>query len=241
MSVVYYSRPADDFSNLYIQARKKEGRFYSPEQIAKLPDIEKGNLHYGEWQLRKKSAMRFIKYLKGKKQPLKILDIGCGNGWFSHLISNVNNTEVIGIDINLPELEQANAVFQKQNLSFGYANLYENTELNQLQFDIIVFNSCFQYFEDVEKIIGILNRMLSENGQIHILDTPFYKMEEVEKAKQRTEKYYQDLGFPDMANYYFHYRLDDLGKHKIMYKPHPSFLRHMKKESPFYWIAIDKR
>jgi ubiquinone/menaquinone biosynthesis C-methylase UbiE len=241
MSIVYYSRPADDFSNLYIQARKKEGRFYSAKQIAMLPDIEKNHSHYSEWQMRKKSAMRFVKYLKNKKQPLKILDIGCGNGWFSHLISNVDDTEVIGIDINLTELEQAHAVFKKTNLSFGYADLYENTGLNQLQFDIIVFNSCFQYFENVGKLLGILNGMLSEKGEIHIIDTPFYKVEEVEKAKQRTKNYYQDLGFPEMAEFYFHHRLDDLGKAKIIYKPLPSFLRQLKKESPFYWVAIDKR
>ncbi len=241
MSVIYYSKPNNDFSDLYIKVRKKENRFYSEEEIKNLPDLEKNHVHYEEWQLRKKSVIRFGNYLKKKNEPLKILDIGCGNGWFSHLISNIEKTKVVGLDINTVELEQATTVFQKENLTFVYADLFEKTELNGQKFDIIVFNSCLQYFENLGHLFQIVADLLSPNGEIHIIDSLFYKNNTVENARHRTQTYYKNLGFPEMAENYFHHRFADLGEHKILYKPFPSFLKHLKKESPFSWILIQKK
>ena len=240
MSVIYYSQPKNDFSDLYIKVRKKENRLYSEEQIKNLPDLEKNHIHYEEWRLRKKSTARFINYIKTKNTALKILDIGCGNGWFSHLMSTVEKTEVIGLDVNSVELKQADNSFQKTNLSFVYADLFEKTGIHEQKFDVIVFNSCLQYFENLTQLFIIVNSLLVPNGEIHIIDTPFYKNNTIENAKQRTQFYYKNLGFPEMAKNYFHHRFDDLGKHEIMHKPFLSFLNYFKKDSPFYWILIKR-
>ncbi|HLA56171.1 MAG TPA: class I SAM-dependent methyltransferase [Flavobacterium sp.] len=241
MGVICYSPPDNDFTHLYISARKKENRFYTVSQIAKLPDLEKAHTHYDEWQLRKKSAARFIKYLESKNKPLKILDIGCGNGWFSHLMSNVAATAIIGIDINMPELELADETFKKPNLDFAYADLFENTALHSEKFDIVVFNSCLQYFENVPKLLAIVNDLLSDDGEIHIIDTPIYNNKNIDKVKQRTKAYYENLGFPDMAKHYFHHQFADFGKFRIMYIRSTSFLKYLKKDSPFPWILIEVR
>ncbi|MEO5776422.1 MAG: methyltransferase domain-containing protein [Flavobacterium sp.] len=237
MSVIYYSQPNTAFSDLYINARKKENRFYSEEEIKKLPNIQKDHPHYSEWQLRKKSSNRFFSYLKTKNKPLEILEIGCGNGWFSHLMSSVQDTQITGLDITIVELEQAAKVFNNENLSFVYADLFQKTALNDKKFDIIVFNSSLQYFENLKELFKMVSNLLSENGEIHIIDSPFYKASEIEKAKERTQNYYKDLGFPEMSKNYFHHRLENLGKHKIMYNP-VSFLNYFRKDSPFYWILI---
>ena len=237
MSIIYYSQPNTTFSDLYINARKKENRFYSEEEIRELPNIKKNHPHYAEWKLRKIAASRFVNYLKSKDKPLNILEIGCGNGWFSHLMSNVKKTQVTGLDVTIVELEQADKAFDKENLSFAYADLFENTELYNENFDLIVFNSSLQYFENLKELFKIVSNLLSENGEIHIIDSPFYKNSEVEKAKERTKNYYKNLGFPEMSKNYFHHSLNNLSKHKIMYNP-VSFLKYFKKDSPFYWVLI---
>lgn len=241
MSVIYYSQPKNDFSDLYIKVREKENRLYSEQEIKKLPNLEKNHPHYEEWRLRVKSTDRFITYLKGKNKPLKILEVGCGNGWFSHLMSTLGKTEVTGLEINTMELEQATNAFQKENLKFIYADLFENTELNTHEFDIIVFNSCLQYFENLTPLFQIVTDLLSANGEIHIIDTPFYKNNTIENARQRTQTYYEKLGFPEMAKNYFHHRFDDLGKYKIMHKPSTLFFKYFKKDSPFCWVLIQKK
>ncbi len=237
MSVIYYSQPNNAFSDLYIEVRKKENRFYSEEEIEKLPNIRKNHPHHEEWQLRKQSANRFISYLEKKNKPLKILEIGCGNGWFSHLMSLVQNTQVMGLDVTIAELDQANKVFEKENLSFVYANLFEKTRLNEEKFDVIVFNSSLQYFENLKRLFKIVGEMLSKNGEIHIVDSPFYRGSKIEKAKEGTQIYYKNLGFPVMSKNYFHHSLNSLGKYKIIYNPF-SFLNYFRKDSPFYWVLI---
>lgn len=239
MSVIYHSQPNNAFSDLYIKVRKKENRFYSEEEIEKLPSTQKVHPHYAEWQLRKKSSQRFFSYLKRKNKGLAILEIGCGNGWFSHLMSTVEKTQVTGLDVTIVELEQAAKVFDKENLSFVYADLFEKTPLNDKKFDVIVFNSSLQYFENLKKLFKIVYNLLSENGEIHIIDSPFYEDSEIEKAKERTQNYYKNLGFPEMSKSYFHQDLDNLVNYKIMYNPF-SFLNYFRKDSPFYWILITK-
>lgn len=196
MSIRYLSEPNGAFSDLYIRVREKENRILTDEQVAALPNVNKNHEHHAEWQLRKLSADRFVKYLEKKDCALKILDVGCGNGWFSHLMSTVSNTEVTGLDVNVPELEQASNIFKRPNLSFVYADLYENTALQNERFNVVVFNSCFQYFEDAQAILRMAKKMLSDSGEIHIIDTPFYKQEQIESARKRTRTYYENLGFP---------------------------------------------
>ena len=237
MSVVYYNQPNNDFSDLYIKVRKKEARFYSEEEIKKLPDLKSNHNHYLEWQSRKKSAIRFVEYLKNKNKLLKIVDVGCGNGWFSNLMSTVEKTEVIGLDVNLTELKQATNAFQKENLTFVYANLFEKTKLNAQKFDIIVFNSSIQYFENLAQLFQIATDLLSPNGEIHIIDSPFYKKKDILRATRRTLDYYTKLGYPEMTKNYYHHKLDDIKGFEVLYKPKCTLVKKLIgiKDSPFYW------
>ncbi len=237
MGITYYSPPNNHFTDLYISLRKKEHRLYSEEQIKQLPDISNKHSCHTEWRLRKKSAGRFVTYLKSKNTPLKVLDIGCGNGWFSNLMSCIEKTEVVGLDINSTELEQADSIFKRANLKFACADLYQKTGLNELKFDIIVFNSCLQYFPNPKLLFQHLALLLTEHGEIHVLDSPFYQTDAIENARLRTKTYYTNLGFPEMVPHYFHHQLDF--KHTALYKPASGLLKYLYKDSPFYWIKIE--
>src|SRR5215213_11952226 len=95
-----FSEPGT-FEELYISIRKKEQRIYTNEEVALLPDIYPDHIHYHEWQIRKRSSERLINYLSKKNRPLKILEVGCGNGWLSARMAAVDKWEVTGIDINM--------------------------------------------------------------------------------------------------------------------------------------------
>ena len=73
--------PAADFETLYLQLREKEGRVYPDEHVALLPDVSTTHPHYKEWLVRQESSQKLLRWLKKKKKPLDILEIGCGNGW----------------------------------------------------------------------------------------------------------------------------------------------------------------
>ena len=228
------------FTKTYIAVRTKERRVLTDEQVQQLPYVSPDNPNFNEWRIRKRSANRFLKYLSHKKNIHRILEIGCGNGWFSNLIANkFPSISVIGLDINDFELEQANNTFQRENLTFVYGDIFElNSNVFEHEFDFVVFNASIQYFNDFDKVISKVKSFLKPNGEIHIIDSPFYNERNIITAKQRTFDYYNKLGFPEMAKNYFHHRIDNVVDFEVLYHPKKIGLSRIFKgiDSPFMWL-----
>ncbi|WP_066408477.1 class I SAM-dependent methyltransferase [Flavisolibacter tropicus] len=228
-----------DFEQEYLYLRDKEGRIYSDEVVAQLPLVSKSHHLKNEWKIRGRSCKWLVNYFSKKNKPYRILEIGCGNGWLSNQLANVQNVQVVGMDINTMELEQANRVFTRANLQFIYGDI-SNVCLNE-QFDAIVFAAAFQYFESVGKILNACFGQLKEEGEVHIIDTPFYNVEECALAKERSKVYFNANSAPGMKAYYFHHSTASLEpyKYKILYSP-KSFINKVFKINPFPWICISK-
>lgn len=230
--------PDTDFEISYIALRQRENRIYTDAQVLLFPNIASDHLHFTEWQIRKQSCLRLITYLKKKNKAFKILEIGCGNGWFSAKLSKLTHSEVIGLDINHSEISQAINVFKRDNLKFLH-NSFPCEALTGVKFDIILFAASVQYFSSFQATINQAMKHLNEGGEIHITDTFFYKPEEISKAVQRCQSYYFNLGCPDMARHYFHHSTNDfkIFNHRVLASPNHLFNR-IRKRNPFYWINI---
>ena len=231
------TQAVNNFEQEYLAIRKKENRIYTDDEVRLLPGVNAGHIHYSEWLVRKHSCEKLVHYLLRKKKALKILEVGCGNGWLSHKLSLMPGAEVTGIDLNTIELEQAKRVFNCSNLEFIRGTI---TDINE-QYDIIVFAASFQYFRSAEEILNTACELLKENGEIHIIDTKFYSLTEGIRAAERSRIYFENAGSPGMEDYYFHHALDDLADHrfKIMFDPE-KFINKLFKQSPFPWIRIKK-
>jgi ubiquinone/menaquinone biosynthesis C-methylase UbiE len=231
-----------DFEKFYLQLREKEGRVYSDEEVATLPEIAETHPHYREWQVRRQSSQKLISHLQKKQQGLKILEVGCGNGWLSHQLAAIPGSKVIGTDINFTELQQAAKVFyDKPNLHFIYSPI-EPGVFEERQFDSIVFAASIQYFSSLTEIIRKSLKLLKPNGEIHIIDSHFYPLSDLSAAKQRSLFYFEAAGFPEMANWYFHHNPDDLEhfNYSILYDPRSLFNRFLRNKNPFPWIRIQQ-
>jgi ubiquinone/menaquinone biosynthesis C-methylase UbiE len=234
---------SDTFEKHYHNVRLSEQRIYSNQQIAKLPDIEADHVHAREWIVRKKSSEQLIQLLKKKKSKLNILEVGCGNGWLSAKLSEIENATVTGIDVNRIELMQAVTTFEKKNnLHFIYGDI-RTAQLRSHSYDIIVFAASIQYFPLLSEIIIKALSLLNEDGEIHIIDTPLYDKNEIDNAAMRTKNYYISLGFEEMSSYYFHHSLSDLHQfnYKIIYDPKNIFSKLKKIKQPFYYITIKQK
>lgn len=244
---------ADKEADFYLKVREKEGRLYSDDVVANLPLFPKNHVLSNEWQARFQSAERLRKYLSQKKYPLKILDLGCGNGWLSNFLAQGNHI-VLGVDQNKFELKQAARVFSSSagdggksmsKLFFLKANIF-STPFPKESFDIILLASAVQYFPDLTKLMEKLFHYLKPNGEIHILDSAFYADDEILHAIRRSEEYYSSIGFPEMSKHYFHHRISELQKFSPtwLYQPNSSLLRYKKLfgkiDSPFPWVVINK-
>jgi len=229
-----------DFETLYIRLREQEGRIYSDEELAQLPEISRSHSHYEEWRIRKDSSQKLITYLKKKNKQLDILEIGCGNGWLSRKLSTIQDSKVIGTDINFTEIQQAARVFQNVlNLHFMYVHV-EAGVFKEKKFDCIVFAASVQYFSSLSDTVKKTLRLLKPGGEIHILDSHFYSLDDISEAKHRSVLYYESAGFPEMAAYYFHHSLNELHdfNYSILYDPKNLLNKFIPNKNPFYWICI---
>jgi len=224
---------------MYIAIREKEGRIYTDREVAQLPAIETHHRFYKEWLIRQRSSQRLVAYLKAMRQPLNILEIGCGNGWLSAKLADIPHVKVTGLDPNQIEIQQAQRVFKKPNLQFVQKGFDQHVFDKKVKFDIIIFAASLQYFPSVREVMANAFALLTERGKVHILDTPFYNKQQADVAAQRCLKYYEDMGFPGMAANYFHHTMNKIQsfKHRVLFDPRGLWNRIVKKDV-FYWIVL---
>ena len=237
----------NELEKYYLQIREKEGRIYADELVRRLPLIEKTDAYFKEWELRLIATLRLHKYLMDKGQSLKILDIGCGNGWFANLMTQIYDSRVFAIDINQTELDQADRLFgDNPDLHIDRHDITRQA-FPEKEFDVIVLAATVQYFPNIEEVIADLLSYLSDKGEIHVIDSPLYKESERKQAQRRSERYYTEMGVPEMAKFYHHHAFTDLDRfdYELKYDPN-SFLNKIRRkvlstsDSPFPWIIIHK-
>jgi len=243
---IYFLSEIDNtFESIYIAVRENEKRVYSDKEVKLLPNTSSSNPHNEEWKMRKRSLQRFTNYIKKYDEKLNLLDVGCGNSWFSSNIANRSSINIYALDVNKIELEQAARVFNFKNIYFICGNIFDNI-FEERSYDIITLNSSIQYFENFNTLIKRLFHFLTDAGEIHIIDSPIYNQNELAGAKERTARYYISNGFPEMAKHYYHHTFDELKdfNYKILYDP-KAVQNNLKrifafKDSPFPWISIIK-
>ena len=233
-----------DVAELYLAVRAKEQRIYTDEVVARLPDVPAEHPHRVEWSVRRASANRLVAYFGGRPEPLRILDLGCGNGWLSAALARLPGARVYGVDTNLLELTQAARVFKAQDqAAFLAADVFQ-PPFREGGFDAIVLASSVQYFDDVRALLLALRPLLSPDGEVHIIDSHFYEENEVEDARNRSEAYYRGLGYSEMAACYHHHRWSELDGYTVGILHDPSapkaklFRKLGKADSPFPWLRL---
>lgn len=232
-----------DFEKNYIDIRAKEQRIYTDEQLRSLPRISSGHTHAPEWKVRQKSSEKLKAYLGKKHGGKTVLEIGCGNGWLSSGISELPGAEVLGLDVNETELKQAASVFKDQsNLNFIFADIF-SVDL-PVRFNYIILASSIQYFENFRMIVDRCLTLTEPKGEVHILDSPFYNVDEVAKAQQRSSEYFMNSNSA-MKDFYFHHQWRELEQFKFEFLYDPKLFMNrltnkLSPNSPFPWIRITK-
>ncbi len=203
--------------SVYLKTRDKESRLLDDELVSSLPNLPDGQVNSEEWKSRKKSVQRLTALLKSDK-PLRVLDVGCGNGWMTkEVIQAVPDAKVFGVDLNQKELEQAVRITNGLNAEFHYMDLLKNCPFEEEYFDIILFNASIQYFDNLDKLFEKCKVLLQLTGRIIINDSPIYgSAEDSKSASNRSKLYYARLGVDVMSDYYFHHTRSDLERNGFL-------------------------
>jgi ubiquinone/menaquinone biosynthesis C-methylase UbiE len=229
------------FADLYKAVRDKEQRNYPADILRALPDLPKEHPHKSEWEARAVMQEVLHKYIllqRGANQS--ILDVGCGNGWFTRQLRNHTAGEIKGIDINHYDLDIAIEYMRDSYaISYEYGNLADQVEKNVF-FDIITFGASIQYYPSLTETLNLAFSLLKTNGEILIVDSRLYRRREIPAAQERSRKYYEELGFPEMAKHYFHHSLHELKnfKYDIIYDPRAWYRWFDEKRTPLYLVRV---
>lgn len=236
---------AAGWSATYVRARELEGRLYPDTVVARLPDVPPSDPLASEWRLRADSAARFLAHLDRQPRPFAVLEVGCGNGWLANQIAGVEGSRVVGVDVNELELAQARRVFGgRPNLHFIHADI---TIAAPPMDDptVIVLASVAQYLAELAPVIRRLRSWLPPDGELHVLDTPFYASGELEGARERSRRHYMELGVPEMVGVYHHHDRAVLEEFEpeLLYAPDSIRARMERRllgrpRSPFPWFRI---
>ena len=235
------------FEEAYIALRKKENRLYDDEIVKGLPEIPKNHPLRIEWLHRKTSLKKLVTHMRNRNSNNLVLEIGCGNGWLSHQLSAEVGNEVCAMDINQTELLQGARVFSTNTkVCFTCADVFALPK-DFLSFNTIVLASSIQYFPDLKILVNRMLKILTPQGEVHIIDSPLYPSPEaVRSARSRSESYFASHGFPGMSTKYFHHPISDLTgfNYKYLFNPDSFMSRVVRKVSKmaqpvFPWIVIE--
>ena len=118
----------------------------------------------------KRRAKRMIQQLELKNGD-KILDLGCGDGYYSYLLSRFSlKIKVTGIDNHAAAIESAKRQARKKNVKFIIGNA-EKLPFPENYFDKIVMSEIIEHVKDDERVLREARRVLKSGG-ILVLTTP---------------------------------------------------------------------
>jgi SAM-dependent methyltransferase len=239
---------AADCRDAYLRARHREGRLLPDGMVATLPDVPRRHPLHGEWRLRAESSARLLAHLRAQRRPLTVVDAGCGNGWLAHRISEIDGVSVAGVDVNLPELEQARRVFGEHSRLRFVAHDIVEPPLPVASVDVVVLASVVQYIAEPAALIVRLLDSLQPGGEVHVIDSPVYDANGIAAARIRSDRHYAEIGVPEMAAAYHHHAWSAFRSlpMDVLHRPDgmASLLargRLRRPRSPFPWLRFARQ
>ena len=109
--------------------------------------------------------IQFITEHFTKIQNLKILDAGCGNGEYTHILTN-NGAKVIGCDGSIEMLKIAKSKYPLYQ--FDHVNLLESIPYGDNEFDIVFCNMVLMDIDPIDNLISEFYRVVKNNGLFFI-------------------------------------------------------------------------
>lgn len=125
-------------------------------------DIEKFVRFYND-KFGKKILIKEAEYLKNElRGRKKILDVGCGIGYFEEILSELN---IIGLDSAKEALEEARKRSGKKFLLGDAEHLYFHSQ----SFDAVFMVTTLEFVENYEKVIDEVARVLVPGGKLVVM------------------------------------------------------------------------
>jgi SAM-dependent methyltransferase len=107
-------------------------------------------------------------------QDLRVVDLGCGYGWFCRWARERGAASVLGLDVSRRMLQRARSLTHDEGIRYETADL-ETLELPQAAFDLAYSSLAFHYIEHLEPLWRTLHQALAPGGHlVFSMEHPIY-------------------------------------------------------------------
>ncbi len=108
--------------------------------------------------------------LEGKR----VVDLGCGFGWFARWARQRGAAHVLGLDLSHNMLAQAKASTEDADIDYRIADL-EALELPEAAFELAYSSLAFHYVADFARLMRTVRRAIAQRGQLVFnIEHPIY-------------------------------------------------------------------
>ena len=169
----------DRFRADYAAHRAAEGRGLGEAGLLDLPWLRTGPLAR-QWGVRARSFEAFLAQVadptaRAAGRPLRILDLGAGNGWLSYRLA-LRGHECIAVDIRDDHVDGLGAAeaFRARAPFDCFVTSFDALPVADGFADLTVFNAALHYATDLATTLAEAARATRRGGILVILDSPFY-------------------------------------------------------------------
>jgi ubiquinone/menaquinone biosynthesis C-methylase UbiE len=104
----------------------------------------------------------------------RVLDLGCGFGWFCRWAREQGAAQVVGIDASEKMLERARSAASDEAITYQKADM-ERVDLPEAEFDLVYSSLAFHYLEDFSGVTAKVHRSLKPDGHfVFSIEHPVY-------------------------------------------------------------------
>lgn len=115
----------------------------------------------------KRRARRIIEEINPQEGD-RILEVGCGDGFYLHLLSNLNigNLRLYGIDIDSIALKEARDNLKRKKVTLIKADVMEKLPFKADSFDKVIMSEVCEHLKDDAKGLIEVKRVLKKGGTL---------------------------------------------------------------------------
>jgi len=211
------------FIREYQIVRQAEGRGSpEPAYYRALPFQDLSGRFGDDWMIRARSFEAFSRQVcapmeRRLDRPLKVLDLGAGNGWLSHRLAQRGH-HVAALDLLTNPTDGLGAHIHYEVAFTPIQADFNHLPFTAAQVDMVIYNASLHYATSYESTLSEALRVLEPLGHIVVLDSPVYRAagSGAQMVREREGKFQHDFGFASNSvpsqNYLTCQMLEGLGK-----------------------------
>ncbi len=165
----------EEFLGQYRRIRAEDGyRQRSAAYYLSLPSVDARDLQAATWHVRQESFRNLVRVLQRVgRRPLRVLDLGAGNGWLSYRLTTLGHC-CVAVDW-LDDDEDGLGASRHYPIRFTCVQAdFDDLALAPGQFDVAIFNASLHYSNDPARTLRHARETLAPGGILVVMDSPVF-------------------------------------------------------------------